>query len=71
MRRPVDIGQAFADGRAFDAALARASAVVRREAKLLGQPLAVWQDNQVVWVLPEDTPRTDEEAAETELPRRY
>ncbi len=53
---PVDISALFEDGAAIDAALARAAEAARREARLLGRPLIVWQDGHVVEVPPDQIP---------------
>ena len=43
-----EISALFEDGAAIDWALARAAEAALREARLLGRPLIVWQDGQVV-----------------------
>jgi hypothetical protein len=53
---PGNISALFEDGAAIDAALAQAAEAARREARLLGRPLIVWQDGQVVEVPPDQLP---------------
>jgi hypothetical protein len=53
---PPNIVALFEDGAAIDAALARAAEAARHEARLLGRPLIVWQDGQVVEVPPDQLP---------------
>lgn len=48
------INELFEDGRAIDEALREAARDARRLHKALGNPMATWQDGQVVWVQPED-----------------
>jgi hypothetical protein len=50
----------FADGRAIDEALKEAARDARRFHKAMGNPMATWENGQVVWVQPEDI-RVDEE----------
>jgi hypothetical protein len=51
-----NISALFEDGAAIDAALAKAAEAARREARLLGRPLIVWQDSRVVEVPPDQIP---------------
>lgn len=57
-----DIDAIFADGTEIDKAIKRAVREAVRRHKLLGNPVAVWRDNQVCWlqpdeiILPEDEP---------------
>ena len=53
---PRDISALFEDGDVIDAALALAAEAARREARLLGRPLIVWQDGQVVEIPPDQIP---------------
>ena len=48
------ITELFDDGSAIDEALREAARDARRLHKALGNPMATWQDGQVVWVQPED-----------------
>jgi hypothetical protein len=48
------IDEIFEDGRAIDEALKEAARDARRFHKALGNPMATWQDGQVVWVQPHD-----------------
>jgi hypothetical protein len=48
------INELFEDGRAIDEALREAARDARRLHKALGNPMATWQNGQVVWVQPED-----------------
>ena len=63
MPEPGNISALFEDGAAIDAALARAAEAARREARLLGRPLIVWQDGQVVEVPPDQIPAGSPRAA--------
>ena len=47
---PVDIGEIFRDGTAIDEALKRAALEAKRQHQLLGLPVVVWRDGEVVWV---------------------
>ena len=58
-RSPKDIDAAFADGRPIDRALALGVQEAVRRHKLLGNPIAVWQDGQVRWLPPDEIPATD------------
>lgn len=62
-----DIAAILADGTAIDNALKRAvqKAVLRH--KLLGNPIAVWQDNKVVWLQPEEIPIPEEDLGPLEF----
>ena len=48
------LDELFEDGRTIDEALKEAARDARRLHKALGNPMATWQDGQVVWVHPED-----------------
>ena len=48
------LDELFEDGRAIDEALKEAARDARRLHKALGNPMATWEDGQVVWVRPED-----------------
>ena len=63
MPEPGTISALFEDGAAIDAALAKAAEAARREARLLGRPLIVWQDGQVVEVPPDQIPADSPRAA--------
>ena len=52
--REPTLKELFEDGRAIDEALREAARDARRLHKALGNPMATWQDGQVVWVQPED-----------------
>ncbi len=60
MTRPVDQAESRAEGEALlkriEEALGRAVGEALRRHKLAGNPVAIWRDNQVVWVAPEDIP---------------
>ena len=60
MPRPVDQAESRAEGDALlkriEEALGRAVGEALRRHKLAGNPVAIWRDNQVVWVAPEDIP---------------
>jgi hypothetical protein len=45
-----DIEALFEDGRAIDAALAKAVREAVLQHKQAGNPVAVWRDGQVVWI---------------------
>ena len=60
MSRGVDISRVFDEGSAIDEALARAAASVRREARLLQQPLPIWRDGRVVWLSADEIPAEDD-----------
>jgi hypothetical protein len=57
----------FEDGRAIDEALKEGARDARRLHKAFGNPMATWQDGQVVWIQPEDivvdTPPESDEAS--------
>jgi hypothetical protein len=55
-RSPKDINAIFQEGTEIDRALKRAVREAVRRHKLLGNPIAVWQDNQVVWLQPDEIP---------------
>jgi hypothetical protein len=69
-----DIEALFEDGRAIDAALAKAVREAVLQHKRAGNPVAVWRDGQVVWI-PADAIVVDESpmeplpGAEPEQPR--
>lgn len=48
------LDELFEDGRAIDEGLREAARDARRLHKALGNPMATWEDGQVVWVRPED-----------------
>ncbi len=60
MTRPVDQTESRAEGEALlkriEEALGRAVGEALRRHKLAGNPVAIWRDNKVVWVAPEDIP---------------
>jgi hypothetical protein len=62
---PPEINALFEDGAAIDAALARAAETARREARLLGRPLIVWNDGQVVEIPPDQIPVSAPQAGST------
>jgi hypothetical protein len=49
-----DLEARLADGAAIDAAIRRAVREAVRRHKLLGNPIAVWRDNRVCWLQPEE-----------------
>ena len=49
-----DIDAIFADGREIDRALRNAVREAVRRHKLLGNPIAVWRDNKVCWLQPDE-----------------
>jgi len=49
-----DIDAIFAEGAEIDRALAKAVREAVRRHKLLGNPIATWRDNQVVWLQPDE-----------------
>jgi hypothetical protein len=49
-----DIDAIFAEGTEIDRALAKAVREAIRRHKLLGNPIAIWRDNQVVWLQPDE-----------------
>ena len=53
-RKKVDIEAAFADGTVIDEAIAKGIREAVRRHKLLGQPIAVWRDNKVCWLQPDE-----------------
>ena len=59
-----DIHAVFAEGTEIDRALARAVREAVRRHKLLGNPIAIWRDNQVVWLQPGEIEIPDEEFEE-------
>jgi len=56
-----DIEAIFADGTAIDEAVKRAVREAVRRHKLLGNPIAVWRDNKVCWLQPDEIPLPEEE----------
>ena len=48
------VKELFEDGRAIDEALKEGARDARRLHKAFGNPMATWQDGQVVWIQPED-----------------
>jgi hypothetical protein len=54
-----DIAELFADGTVIDRALKQAT----QEALLLhcqrGVPIAVWRNSQVIWIPPDEIPRSE------------
>lgn len=55
------IDRKFREGKPIDEALQRGVRQALRMHKRLGNPIAVWQDNRVVWIQPEDIPDYPEE----------
>ncbi len=55
-----DIEALFEDGRAIDAALAKAVREAVLEHKRAGNPIAVWKDGRVVWIPAEEITVDDE-----------
>ena len=49
-----DIDAIFAEGTAIDRALEKAVYEAVRRHKLLGNPIAVWRDNKVCWLQPDE-----------------
>lgn len=62
--REPTLKELFEDGRAIDEALREAARDARRLHKALGNPMATWQDGQVVWVQPEDIKIDDDSEQE-------
>ena len=60
MNKRKDIEAIFADGTEIDRALKKAVRLAVLEHKRAGNPIAIWQDGQVVWVPPEEI-EVDEE----------
>ena len=58
-----DLEVRLADGPAIDAAIRRAVREAVRRHKLLGNPIAVWRNNQVCWLQPEEIEIPDEPPA--------
>jgi len=56
-----DIDAIFAEGTEIDRALAKAVREAIRRHKLLGNPIAIWRDNQVVWLQPDEIEIPEEE----------
>jgi len=56
-----DIDAIFAEGTEIDRALAKAVRGAIRRHKLLGNPIAIWRDNQVVWLQPDEIEIPEEE----------
>lgn len=60
MPQPAEPGKSRPEGEALlkriEEALGRAVGEALRRHKLAGNPVAIWRDNQVVWVAPEDIP---------------
>jgi hypothetical protein len=48
------IDRLFAEGTAIDLALRRAVRDALLRHKKLGNPIAIWQDDKVVWIAPQD-----------------
>lgn len=59
-----DIDAIFADGTQIDKALREAVREAVRRHKLLGNPIAVWRDNKVCWLQPDEIPLPEEEPDE-------
>ena len=59
-----DIDAIFADGTEIDRALKEAVREAVRRHKLLGNPVAVWRDNKVCWLQPDEIPLPEEETDE-------
>ena len=66
--REPTLKELFEDGRAIDEALREAARDARRLHKALGNPMATWQDGQVVWVQPEDIKIDDDSEREPDPP---
>lgn len=61
---PKDIAAIFASGLEIDEAIKRAVREAVRRHKLLRNPIAVWRDNQVCWLQPDEIHLPDEQPAE-------
>ena len=59
-----DIEALFVDGTEIDEALRQGVRDALRIHKLLGNPVAIWRDNRVCWLQPEDIPLLDEDESE-------
>lgn len=57
-----DIDAILADGSAIDEAIKHAVRQAVRRHKLLGNPIAIWRDNQVVWLQPDEIVLPEENA---------
>jgi len=59
--RKKDIEAIFAEGTEIDRALREAAqnAVLRH--KLLGNPIAIWRDNKVCWLQPDEIPMPEKQ----------
>lgn len=64
MSDPVDIERILENDDLIAAALAQATWDVLRQHKAAGNPVAVWQDEKVVWIPPEQIEIADDAAAE-------
>jgi hypothetical protein len=53
MSEPRDISRLIDEWTPVQRALERAAAAARREHKLLGLPMPIWQEGRVVWLAPE------------------
>lgn len=62
MHEPKDIDRIFREGVEIDRALKRATREALRMHKALGNPVAVWRDEQVVWLQPDELDIPDEPA---------
>ena len=60
-----DIDALFADGREIDEAIRRSGEEAVRRHKLLGNPIAVWEDGKVRWLQPDEIPLPEDEKQET------
>ena len=57
-----DIDAIFADGTAIDEAIKRSVREAIRRHKLLGNPIAVWRDDKVCWLQPDEIVIPEEES---------
>lgn len=57
-----DIDAIFADGAEIDKAIKKAVREAVRRHKLLGNPIAVWRDNGVCWLQPDEIVLPEESA---------
>jgi hypothetical protein len=56
-----DIDALMADGKVIDEAIKQAVREAVRRHKLLGNPIAVWRGEKVVWLQPEEIDLGDDE----------
>lgn len=61
---PSDIAHLLSDNTLLDKALREAGRQALQRHKKMGNPIAVWQNGQVVWLAPENIPENSEGIAE-------